>query len=366
MDRKDAHGLRCLALVAAMLGLLAVAPAARAQWQIATEDGNSSIKFGFLMQGRAEFLDDAAGENTQKNLFFRRLRLLAGGKLNDQLSFFFETDSPNLGKAGADGTKNAGDLFIQDFVVTWKPQSDAFNLDVGMLLIETSHNSNQSAVSLMATDYGPYSFVSSGPIDARVGRDYGIRARGYLADDHLEYRAGVYQGKRGEDADNPFRYAGRLVYNVFQAEKGLFYSGTSLGTKHILSFGASYDAQDDYSAYSGDVFWDQPLPGGDAITLQGDWIHYDGDVFLPTLPKQDDLLIEAGYYNKATKLLPFIQYSERDFDSAVLPDDDKLQVGLGYMFLGHKGNLKLSWAQLGRDGAPDRDEIWLNFQVFYF
>ncbi len=366
MDRKDVHGLRRLTLAAATVALLfAAVPAAHAQWQIATADGSSSIKFGFLVQGRAELLDDAAGENTEQNLFFRRLRLLAGGKLNDQLSFFMETDSPNLGKAGAGGTKNAGDIYIQDFVVTWKPQSDAFNLDVGELLIETSHNSNQSAVSLMATDYGPYSFVSSGPIDARVGRDYGVRARGYLADDHLEYRAGIYQGKRGDNAGNPFRYSGRLVYNVFDAEKGLFYSGTTLGTKHILSFGASYDAQSDYSAYSGDVYWDQPLPGG-SVTVQGDWIHYDGDVFLPNLPKQDDLLVEAGYYNAATKLMPFVQYSERDFDSAALADEDQIQVGLGYMFLGHKGNLKLSWAQLGKDGAPDRDQIWLNFQVFTF
>jgi len=366
MDRKAVRGLCGLVLVVATVGLLSVASAAHAQWQITSPDGSSSIKFGFLMQGRAEFLDDAAGDKTQQNLFFRRLRLLAGGKLNDQLSFFMETDSPNLGKAGANGVKNAGDIYIQDFAVTWKPQSDAFNLDVGMLLIETSHNSNQSAVSLMATDYGPYSFVSSGPIDARVGRDYGVRARGYLAGDHLEYRAGVYQGKRGDQADNPFRFTGRLVWNVFDAEKGLFYSGTTLGTKHILSFGASYDAQDNYSAYAGDVYWDQPLPGGNSVTLQGDWIQYDGDTFLPTLPKQDDLLVEAGFYNAATKLMPFVQYSTRNFDNPLLPDDDKLQAGLGWMFRGHKGNLKLSWAQLGKDGAPDRNEIWLNFQVFTF
>lgn len=368
MSRKVLNALRGPILSIACLGcagLLGFAAPADAQWQISTEDGSTSIKFGFLVQARAEFVEDLVGD-TEQNLFFRRLRILAGGKLTDELSFFLETDSPNLGKGGGvAGDKNAGDVFIQDFVVTWTPQSDDFNLDVGMLLVETSHNANQSAVSLLATDYAPISFVSSGPIDARVGRDYGVRARGYVFDDKLEYRAGVFQGKRGEDLDNEFRFVGRLVYNVFEPEKGLFYSGTTLGAKRILSFGASYDTQEDYEAYAADVYWDQPVGAGDAFSGQVDWIHYDGDAFLP-IPEQDDLLVEAGYYFGGSKLMPFFQYSQRDFDSEALPDEEKSQVGLGWMFRGHKGNVKLSYAQLSRDGFDDRDEIWLNFQAFTF
>ncbi len=350
-------------LLGALLVALVAVPV-QAQWKIESPGGDSSIKFGFLAQMRAESLDN--GSNTAQNLFFRRLRLLAGGKLTDKLTFFLETDSPNLGKAGAGGVKGAGDIFIQDFAVTYKPQSDAFNLDLGMLLVETSHNSNQSAVSLMAVDYGPYSFASSGPIDARVGRDYGVRARGYLANDHFEYRAGIYQGKRGANADNAFRYAGRVVYNVFAAEKGLFYSGTTLGKKHILSFGASVDHQEDYDAYAGDVYLDQPIVGGNGFTFQADWITYDGDVFLPTLPKQDDALVEAGFYFGATKLLPFVQYAKRNFDDPALGDEDQLQVGIGYMFRGHNGNLKFSYGRLSKDGTADRDQLWLNFQTFAF
>lgn len=342
--------------------LVAASPL-QAQWQISTEDG-SSIKFGFLAQARAESVD--VGADTAQNLFFRRLRLLAGGKINDQLSFFFETDSPNLGKGSADGSKDAGDIFIQDFVITWKPKSDAFNLDVGMLLNELSYNSNQSAASLMATDYGPFSFVWSGPLTARVGRDYGVRARGYVANDRLEYRAAVLQGNRGVGNDNSFRFLGRLMLNIIGNQKGLFYTGTTLGKKQLLSVGASYDKQEDYEAYTGDVFWDQPVGGGNGFTLQGDWMHLDGDVFLPSLPEQDDLMLEAGFYIASVKLLPFIQYADRDFDDAARADDDKVQVGLGYMFNGHNGNLKFSYGKIGVDGGDDRDEFWINFQVFKF
>lgn len=364
MVRNAVRRCRIVVTAGALACALAAAPVVQAEWQIQTKDGSSSIKFGFLVQARAEFLDTDDG--TSKNLFFRRLRLLAGGQVNDQLSFFFQTDSPNLGKGTGNGDKDEGDIFIQDFVITWKPWSDAFNLDVGMMLNEVSYNSNQSAASLMATDYGPFSFVWSGPLTARVGRDYGVRARGYLAGDRIEYRASVLQGNRGSGSTNSFRYLGRLMFNVFDAQKGLYYAGTTLGKKQILSFGASFDTQEDYKAYGADVFWDQPVGGGNAITVQAGWTHLDGDAFLPSLPKQDNLMVEGGFYVASLKLLPFIQYANQNFDDSVLADGHKLQVGLGYMFAGHNGNLKLSYARIGTDGGDDRDEIWLNLQVFMF
>jgi hypothetical protein len=352
--------------------LTCAAPAAHAQWQISPTDG-SSIKFGFLVQGQAESLDVANSDDTSQNLFFRRLRVLAGGKINDQWSFFFETDSPNLGKGTTTtsggtttNTKDAGDVYIQDFVVTYKPGSDAFNLDVGMMLNEVSYNSNQSAATLMATDYGPYTFAWSTPLQARVGRDYGVRARGYLFDDHLEYRASVMQGTRGQNSANDFRLLGRLMFNVFEAQKALFYTGTTLGKKQLLSFGVSYDTQEDYETIGVDAFWDQPLGGGNGVTVQADWSSLDGDDFLTTLPEQDNLMVEAGFYINSMKLLPFIQYADRNYDDEALADTDKIMVGLGYMFAGHNGNLKLSYGQHGTDGADDRDEIWLQLQLFRY
>jgi hypothetical protein len=357
--------LRPKTLWAAIGGaLLCAAPAAQAQWEIKPTDG-SSIKVGFLLQGQAESVDVAGSDDTSNNLFFRRARILLGGKINDQWSFFFETDSPNLGKSSG-GTKNAGDMYIQDFVVTYKPVSDAFNLDIGMMLNEVSYNSNQSAASLLATDYGPYTFAWSGPLQARVGRDYGVRARGYLFDDHLEYRAAVMQGVRGDNSDNSFRFLGRLMFNVFEAQKGYFYTGTTLGKKQLLSFGVSYDAQEDYKTVGADVFWDQPVGDGNGFTFQADWSKLDGDVFLASLPEQENLFVEAGFYIGSLKLLPFVQYADRDFDDAALADTDKFMVGLGYMFAGHNGNVKLSYGQHGIDGGDDSDEIWLQLQLFRY
>src|SRR5262245_34001160 len=210
---------------------------------------------------------------------------MAGFTMGNELSVFTETDSPNLGKASTNGTKDSGDIFIQDFAATWT-YAKGFHLDGGLLLIEQSYNHNQSATSLLALDYGAFTFVESGPTGSRTGRDYGVRARGYLARDHLEYRAGVYQGVRGDNASNEFRYAGRLMFQLFEPQVGLFYRGTSLGQHRALALGASVDKQEEYESYGADVFFEQPFGDENGLVLQGDVVDVDGDTFLTTLPEQ--------------------------------------------------------------------------------
>jgi hypothetical protein len=351
--------VRCAPLTLVLL-LVSSAPA-MAQWQIGDE-AKTSIKFGLLLQPRAEIID---GDDTAQNLFIRRLRILAGGTLAQNLTFFFETDSPNLGKGDAAGNKNTGDVFIQDFVVSYAFAPDNY-IDVGMILPALSHNSGQSAASRMAVDYGDYSFLASGPTGSRVGRDYGLRARGYVLNDKLEYRAGIYQGARGVNSSNELRLVGRAVFNVFEAEKGLFYSGTNLGKRKILSFGASLDHQEDYNTLGLDAFLDHPLAGGNGLTIQANLQNHDGGDFLTSLPKQDALMIEAGFYSAATRLLPYVQYNRRDFDSPSRADQEKIQVGLGWMFGGHGRNLKFAIGQIATDGQDDATELQVQLQVFKF
>ena len=336
--------------------------AAFGQWQITSEDGESSIKFGFLAVMRADSEEQADGDDLE-NLYFRRLRIMFGGKLSSKWSFFFETDSPNLGKSDATGNKNADDVFIQDFFITYT-HSDAFKADFGLLLIPLSRNSTQSAVTHLASDYGPYSFLNSAPTRSRVGRDYGVQARGSLADKKLEYRLGVYDGDRAVD---DLRFAGRVMYHVFDVETGMFYTGNNLGAKRMLSFGVGFDTQDDYQAIGYDVFYDQPVGGGgSAFTFQADLIQYDGGTTFASLPEQDAMLLELGYYFGGSRWQPWVQYAERDFDDASLADLDSTYVGINYRMKKHNRVFRLAYGQLGTDGAEDRDVIQLTLQLFQF
>jgi len=359
--RSQRLGSAALALVGALL--LAPAPGdAQLQWKSADE--KMSFKVGLLGQLQGESIDVAGTDDTAQNLFLRRARILMSFTLGEKLSIFLETDSPNLGKSNNAGVKDAGDVFIQDFVVTYKV-SQGFHVDAGMVLPVLSYNHGQSAASLLATDYGPYTFVESGPLTARVGRDYGVQARGYFADNHFEYRAGVWQGARGTNASNDLRYTGRLSYHFFTPQVGLFYRGTSLGKTKTVTVGGYFDVQEDYNAYGADVFFDLPAGNG-GFSGQADFQTVDGDVFLANLPEQDDLLVEAGYYFASAKFFPFVQYAAQDFADAARVDEEKLTVGIGYMVSGHNNNLKFSYSQIKPDVGDERDQFVIQWQVFQF
>ncbi len=362
MNARRSTGLCAFLLTA--LGLVA-ASAAEAQLQWTSKDEKTSFKVGLLGQLQAEQAEVPGTDDDANNLFLRRLRVIMGFNLGEKLSVFLETDSPNLGKGANNGTKDAGDMFIQDFVATWK-FSQAFHLDGGLLLTEQTYNHNQSAASLLTLDYGPYSFVESGPTQARVGRDYGLRARGYVLDNHLEYRLGVYQGVRGPNASNDFRYIGRAMYSFFTPQTGLFYRGTSLGKTQTLSIGASFDTQEEYENIGLDLFYDQPFGGGNSFVVQVDYADIDGDTFLTTLPKRTNLLVETGVYIAKAKLQPFVQYASQDLDASGAVDEDRFTVGLAYFQTGHNNNLKFSYTRIERDPGDSFDQINLQWQIFQF
>ena len=382
---------RCFGLVLASIAIVLplVATPAAAQWQIETKDGKGLFKFGVLLQGQYEAFqsEDASGAtDVAQNLFLRRARLIFGGTY-EKISFFVETDSPNIGKYDTTtGKKDAGSIYIQDAWITYT-RNDAFMVDAGMFLVPVSYQSVQSAATLMAIDFGPYAFQDSTPTNERVGRDYGFQLRGYPVGEHLEYRAGIVSGLRSQATDTksnlPLRYFARVQYHVFEPTTGFLYGGTSLGEKKMLDIGASYGGQKDYSVWSGSVFLDWPF-NGNGFTAQVDYVHYDGGSFLPpptvnppaigTLGPEDTLFAEVGFYVKTPKLLPYVQWARVNYDdvtaSASLPDmQERWQVGLGWFPYGQKFNLKLGYAQIKNERnpvPPDQKQVVLQVQFFHF
>src|SRR5450830_1869657 len=363
--------------------LIALLPAVANAQAIIKVNDVVNFKLGILLQawadwnGQSNAVGDTAG--FQQNLFLRRARFFLGGQVAKDVTFFFMTDNPNLGKStqtltsGTTGVKAPGTGFIvQDAFVEWAIANE-FWLDGGLILIPLCRNCNTSAVNLVSMDYGTWSFQESASTQSSVGRDTGFQAKGYLAGDHLEYRAGVYSGFRAPGVKNSFRFTGRVQYDVFDVEKGQFYAGTYFGKKKILAIGGSYDAQSDYSAYAGDVFFDFPVGGGNGITAQADYIHYDGGVTFNTaaLFKQDDLFVEAGFFLGGPKIMPFVRYEQQRYSDDVNKalNRTKYQGGLGFYPYGANFNIK---AGFGRTDAPDNPNVastnqyTIQVQVFYF
>jgi hypothetical protein len=77
----------------AMAALLIAALPASAQIVI-TGDDDVNFKLGVLGQFQADTITNPDAESNTNNLFARRLRLLFGGQVAKNVSFFIETDAP--------------------------------------------------------------------------------------------------------------------------------------------------------------------------------------------------------------------------------------------------------------------------------
>ena len=342
---------------------------ANAQLEIKSADGKSSMKFGILGHFQAESLTAPDGDATSKDLYLRRFRIVFGGNIMENLSFFADTESPNLGKVGNSSTgatsKGSSDMFLSDAYATYN-FSDQFKLEAGMMLLPLSHHAEQSSASLYGIDFGPYTFIWNDPTTCRVGRDYGIQARGYLSNNHFEYRLGVFQGLRGVNSTNPFRVTARAVYYPFQHESGFFYTGTYFGEKKVLAIGVSLDHQDDYNAYGGDIFVDYPIGNNGVITAQLDYTKYDGGDFIKAILSQSAIFAEAGYYFRDLKIGPFVQMNYDNMESGSLNDRHFMQAGLAYYVKGQTLNIKLGVGRISEENLEDRTQVLLRAQVFMF
>jgi hypothetical protein len=343
--------------------VIASATAARAQVEIyASED--VSFKFGILGQFQADALEDPPTDESSRNLFIRRVRLMFGGQVAKNVTFFVETDTPNLGKALPAGKNIPSSTIIQDAYGEFKA-SEAFAIDAGLMFVPFSRNSVQSATTLLPIDYGAYTFSQSTPTQSSTGRDAGFQAKGSFLRNHLEYRVGAFQGARDMRSHNSFRYVGRLQYNVFDTETGFFYTGTYIGKKKILAVGGAFDAQKHYHGYDADVFVDMPAGPG-AFTGQLDYNHFDGDITLRSLPQQDDFLLELGYLISMMKLTPVLQFSNRDVVDTRIGDENHWSIGLNYWWSGHNANIKAAYSRINPTGSSSQNEFTVQLQLYYF
>ena len=323
-----------------------------------------SFRLGLLGQFQANTIEDAETDAQTSNLFIRRLRLMFGGQVAKNVTFFVETDSPNLGKMLENGKNIQPPMILQDAYAEFKA-TNAFSVNAGLMFVPFSRNFLQSAASLLPIDYGAFTYSQSAPTESSTGRDTGFQAKGYLLQDHLEYRVGAFQGLRDAASHRAFRYAGRVQYNVLDPEVGFFYTGTYLGTKKIVAVGGAFDTQNDYHAYAADLFIDHPLGPG-AVTGQFDYNAFDGGTTLRTLPRQHDVLLEAGYLVRALKLTPFVQITNRNLVDTSTGDETRISLGGNYWWIGHNANIKAAYTHIDPKALASQNEFTIQLQAFYF
>jgi hypothetical protein len=407
--------LRAGPLALAVFALALLPAVAGAQVVVKVSD-TVNFRLGFQLQGWAEWLQDPISQGYQQNFKIRRVRLIVAGQLAKDVTFFMQTDNPNMGATVGTATKalNTGFL-VQDAFGEWRPfSSDTFLIDFGKMLSPFTRNSLQSTSSHLSLDGGTWTFLQSAPLQGDAGRDVGLQIKSYLVNDHLEIRAGVFEGLRAattpastSGSRNPFRIVGRVVYNFFETEKGYVPVGTHLGRRKIFAIGGGYDTQGGYtspatpttpegkgySAYGGDIMIDLPLgPAGaagatrDALTAHVDYIHYDGgcragstgvvasNCLLPTLPKEEEIFTDLGYYFDAIKLQPFVRFEALSFKDAANRSRNIRRYMGGFNYYVANQNMKITGAferivpntQGATAATKNTNHVVVQLQFYYF
>lgn len=353
--------------------------------------------------------DNDGKYNDRLNDFLvRRSYFYLSGTVTPELSFFMHYAGDKLGmdEIKDDSGKGLGSgLALRDAWVNYKVLGNNLMVQVGRMYVPfTRDYGTTSTKSLLTTDlnWGQGGHRSSIFYPSNVGRDDALTVWGNILEDKLQYRFMIGDGEDGdfmvgdgEDAikreknpDDTMRYAGRLSYSVFEPETEWFNAGTYLGTKKVLSFGVGADTQRDlildgkeqnYFAWTADVFYEQPLAGGDALTLTASYIDVSNVVNTITFTQMasgDDgsiLALKAGYY-LGTKigpgnLQPFGHYQLISSDESGRDDTQVYGVGMNYYLKGAANKITLEGTfvdqdkEIAGDNVQDETLVTLQFAV---
>lgn len=359
------HTPLCAMAIAAALALVS----APAKAQIIIENDDESVRFKFGIQGQfwGDWTQTADDQGYEQNLYLRRARLILGGDIGNDISFFFQTDDPNLGKT----PKNASTGFLlQDAFLEWKP-TKVLQLDAGFFLVPFSRNTLQSTISYYTLDISPLTTVNNASTESAGLRDLGFQARGFFLDDHLQYRVAGFQGERDANARDSLRTAAYLQYDFFDTETGYVFTGTALGQKKILAIDVGADKQGSYRGLSANTACDLPVHGGDEIGGQFQYYHYDGRQKFTSILDQNDWFAEGAYYIHRAKIQPFGKFESQAFVPTADASKDIHRAGAGVNYYVHKQNLKFTLQydralpQNGSSLKPS-NELTMQFQVYYF
>jgi hypothetical protein len=348
--------------------LLLVATAVAAYGQVTIGNEDAQIRIGFAGQFWGIWTQDstAGQQGYQQNLYLRRIRLMVGGDIGKDVTFFFQTDAPRL---GATPKALGSGLMIQDAFVEWKA-GRALMLDAGLMLVPISRNALQSPMSYYTLDISPISTVPNWATQSNCLRDAGFAGKGYFFKDKLQYRAGVFAGQREANARNPLRTAGYLQYDFLEPENQYVFVGTALGKRRILAVSSGFDRQGSYHGLSAGVAADIPVLHGDEIGGQFQAVHYDGGTRFPTIPRQDGYLLETAYYVHKLKTQPFAKFEAQTFSKSQDAGKDLKRIGCGVNYYVHGHNLK--WTFQYQRVLPQNpslrnsNELAMQLQVFYF
>ena len=333
-------------------------------------------------------IGNVEGDGPSFDLFLRRARIMVWGSATKELSFFVDTDEPNLGKGGTFSTST----FIQDAFLTYSFMPE-FRIDAGLMLVPLSHHTLEGATSLNALDY--HADLIRFPT-GRIFRDAGVQFRGVALQDHLHYRLGIFEGVRngavpapaaGTPPRSPLnpsgipRFTGHLRGNIVGVEPDFFLKGIYFSPTPIVSIGVGADYQPssvykvdgrgNYFAFSADVFAEVPFTADDELIAKANFFNYGegatgiGNNTIPT--GAIALYAEVGFRHAWIEPVVFIDYLKAKEDALTIVSP---HVGVNFWAIKHNLNVKtdFGYKQTTRPDPtpPQKDILWTTQGQMFF
>jgi len=301
---------------------------------------------------------DSAPDGTSRssNFDLDNMRLYIAGQVAEDFKLYFGTD------------KMWGEYGVLDAIVQYEP-NDKFNVWVGRMLVPADRiemngpfyglSWNQYTVPLFPSDNDPTNGANG--VAGTYGRDEGVTAWGNLG--KFQYAVGIFEGYTGDanQTDDPL-FATRLAYNFLDKEKnpGYYTSSTYFGKAgDILTIGFAAQYQGDgygtvtqTGSFTGmviDGFFEKPLAGGSAITIEGEYKDFEVDTQAATrdFPMFDGKAYFAtgayliGGTKGKGKYQPYLRYTSND--PSVGESSSLTEVGVNYVIDGHNLRLNLNY-----------------------
>ncbi|HMG21657.1 MAG TPA: porin [Kofleriaceae bacterium] len=344
-----------------------------------------------------------------RNIYLRRARFFMGGTIGSSLTYFMLWESANNGAPIADAMGNINKqnttFAFNDAYLDFKINPNV-SVQAGLMLLPFTRNILQSTSTYWTLDIGGVSASYIAATQTNVLRDYGAQLKINAVENHLELRGMVSEGVRIPDLtpssapptpaarnagkNNP-RLTGFVQYNFLDPDTGYVFNGQYFGRKKIAGIAAGIDYQpissdNPYFATSATAFAAIPIKGadpkngGDEVGGQFEYLHFHGGGVVPGSPasglgKQDAVLVEAGYYNKAAKLSFFGKFEGRFLPEAAKAGNQRIYgVGLKYFLAEQIANLTLMYSltqapdisDMAKITRNDSNAIQLQLQVGYF
>src|SRR6266850_1607027 len=292
---------------------------------------------------------DGSDGSYAMDFYCRRCRFFTTGSVVKNIYFNVLFEAGNYGRADPiTGVKTNGTPQILDAYGQVK-FADWFWLSGGSILLPLSRNGLQPTTTYVSIDVSNIAQTGVLQQNSIVLRDLGFQANGFFVDNHVEYRAGVFQGSRQASistqtaSHNAPRFVAMVSANLWDTETGYVNGGHYYGAKKVVGVMGNFDYQifrknappaagSDKNAYygiSGAVFLNYPLSGtpspkgGDEIVGLLQFGYYDGGLrtsptgtttnagTYPAVLKQTNYLAEAGYYNHSARVSVFGKFEKR-------------------------------------------------------